>query len=95
MATEFKHAHFYGIDISPNYPTAIKPPNTFFIQYDILNPKGLPFPDSYFDYVFMRQVYTCFSSSDWTVSNLIIFHKANKKKTYLSLKRQLLGRLKE
>ncbi|KAG1141329.1 hypothetical protein G6F38_008500 [Rhizopus arrhizus] len=40
MATEFKHAHFYGIDISPNYPTAIKPPNTFFIQYDILNPKG-------------------------------------------------------
>ncbi|KAG1046411.1 hypothetical protein G6F43_011103 [Rhizopus delemar] len=66
MATEFKHAHFYGIDISPNYPTAIKPPNTFFIQYDILNPKGLPFPDSYFDYVFMRQVYTCFSSSDWT-----------------------------
>lgn len=67
MATEFQNTHFYGLDISPNYPTSIKPPNALFMQYDILSPKGLPFPDNYFDFVFMRQVYTCFSRSDWTI----------------------------
>lgn len=68
MATEFPNSSFYGIDFSPSYPTTIKPPNSFFSKHDILNPDGLPFPDNYFDYIFMRQVYTCFSESDWTVS---------------------------
>lgn len=67
MATEFPRSQFFGIDFLVNYPTTIKPLNTFFSQHDVLDPKGLPFPDNYFDYVFMRQVYTCFSESDWTV----------------------------
>jgi ubiquinone/menaquinone biosynthesis C-methylase UbiE len=68
MATEFPDSQFYGIDFDPNYPTTVKPSNTFFSQHDVLSPKGLPFSDNYFDYVHMRHVYTCFSESDWTVS---------------------------
>ncbi|KAI8378971.1 S-adenosyl-L-methionine-dependent methyltransferase [Blakeslea trispora] len=63
MATEFPNAEFYGIDIAPIYPTAIKPPNTFFTQCDVLN--GLPYPDECFDYIHMRHVYTCFSNQEW------------------------------
>ncbi|KAI8888141.1 hypothetical protein K501DRAFT_210995 [Backusella circina FSU 941] len=65
MATEFPNGQFYGIDLSACYPSDIKPPNTFFSQCDILSEKGFPYPDGYFDYVFMRQVYNCFSESDW------------------------------
>lgn len=65
MATEFPNTQFYGVDFAANYPTTIKPSNTFFLQHDVLSPKGLPFPNDHFDYVHMRQVYTCFSESDW------------------------------
>lgn len=67
MATEFPNSEFYGIDFSPSYPTTVKPGNSFFTKHDILSSDGLPYPDNYFDYVFMRQVYTCFSESDWMV----------------------------
>lgn len=67
MATEFPESEFYGIDILANYPTTVKPANTFFCQCDILNPKGLPYPDNYFDYIHIRQVYSCFSEEDWVV----------------------------
>ncbi|KAL9555957.1 hypothetical protein MBANPS3_002106 [Mucor bainieri] len=65
MATEFPDSQFYGIDILANYPTTVKPANTLFCQHDILDPKGLPYPDDYFDYIHMRQVYSCFSEQDW------------------------------
>ncbi|GAA5798372.1 hypothetical protein HPULCUR_003774 [Helicostylum pulchrum] len=65
MATEFPNSQFYGIDYFPSYPTTVKPANASFCQYDILNPDGFPYPDSYFDYVFMRQVSNCFSETDW------------------------------
>ncbi|KAI8979564.1 S-adenosyl-L-methionine-dependent methyltransferase, partial [Mycotypha africana] len=65
MATDFPDSQFFGIDINTNYPKTIKPPNTNFLQWDILNSKGVPFPNEYFDYIFMRQVYTCFSAEDW------------------------------
>ncbi|GAN03832.1 type 11 methyltransferase [Mucor ambiguus] len=65
MATEFPESQFHGIDILANYPTTVKPANTFFCQHDILHPKGLPYPDDYFDYIHMRQVYSCFSEQDW------------------------------
>ncbi|KAG2230641.1 hypothetical protein INT48_005909 [Thamnidium elegans] len=67
MATEFPNSQFYGIDYFPSYPTTVKPANTSFCQYDILNPGGFPYPDNYFDYVFMRQVSNCFSETDWTL----------------------------
>lgn len=68
MATEFPESQFYGIDIATSYPNTVKPPNAFFNQCDVLQPNGLPFPDNHFDYIHMRQVYTCFSESDWIVS---------------------------
>ncbi|KAI9483256.1 MAG: S-adenosyl-L-methionine-dependent methyltransferase [Benjaminiella poitrasii] len=67
MATEFPETQFYGIDLFANYPTTIKPANAFFCQSDVLQPQGLPYPDGYFDYIHMRQVYTCFSDDDWTI----------------------------
>lgn len=67
MATEFPDSQFYGIDILANYPTTVKPANTFFSQHDILDPKGIPYPDDYFDYIHMRQVYSCFSEQDWVM----------------------------
>lgn len=73
MATEFPNCEFYGIDISASYPVDIKPANTFFSQCDILN--GIPFSDDHFDFIFMRQVYSCFSESDWIVKYLIFFCK--------------------
>ncbi|KAI8641289.1 S-adenosyl-L-methionine-dependent methyltransferase [Parasitella parasitica] len=63
MATEFPDSQFYGIDILANYPKLVKPANTFFSQHDIL--EGLPYPDDYFEYIHMRQVYSCFSEQDW------------------------------
>jgi SAM-dependent methyltransferase len=80
MATEFPNAQFYGVDMVPLYPSEIKPPNTSFQQVDIL--KGLPFPDEYFDYVHMRLVYNCFSSSNIKVNEilfLILFDCVTKK----------------
>ncbi|KAI7903928.1 S-adenosyl-L-methionine-dependent methyltransferase [Cokeromyces recurvatus] len=65
MATEFPDSQFYGVDLSATYPTTIKPINTHFSQYDIIQPNGLPYPDNYFDYIHMRQVYICFSTDDW------------------------------
>jgi SAM-dependent methyltransferase len=50
----------------------VKPANTFFCQCDILNPNGLPYPEKYFDYIHIRQVYSCFSEEDWmTIMNEI------------------------
>lgn len=82
MATEFPNSEFYGIDFSPGYPTTIKPVNTSFSNHDVLSPNGFPYPSNHFDYVFMRQVYTCFSESDWTVCiKLIFFYFATSKWT--------------
>lgn len=73
MATEFPNSQFYGIDIVASYPTTVKPANTFFSQCDILHPNGLPFPNEYFDYIHVRQVYTCFSENDWEVNYAMAF----------------------
>lgn len=74
MATEFPNSQFYGIDIVASYPTTVKPANTIFSQCDVL--LGLPYPDEYFDYIHIRQVYTCFSEDDWEVKTLISSTKA-------------------
>lgn len=71
MATEFPNSQFYGVDIVASYPTTVKPANTYFSQCDILSSNGLPYPDEYFDYIHIRQVYTCFSENDWEVNQKI------------------------
>ncbi|KAI8989413.1 hypothetical protein BDB01DRAFT_895261 [Pilobolus umbonatus] len=67
MATEFPNAIFYGVDIFPIFPTTVKPANTFFLKHDILDKSGLPYPESYFDYIFMRHVYSRYSEDDWEI----------------------------
>ncbi|KAI8380854.1 S-adenosyl-L-methionine-dependent methyltransferase [Blakeslea trispora] len=64
MASSYPHAQFYGIDICHQFPTSIKPANAHFLQRDLLNTDGLPYPDGYFDYIHMRSTYNCFSFDD-------------------------------
>ncbi|KAL0082976.1 hypothetical protein J3Q64DRAFT_1153972 [Phycomyces blakesleeanus] len=67
MAVDFPDAEVHGVDITDTmYPLTIKPPNVSFIKADVLDPKGLPYPSEYFDYVHMQLVYACFSRPDWT-----------------------------
>nr|CAG8477791.1 3429_t:CDS:2 [Entrophospora candida] len=63
MASEFPQSQFTGIDISPMYPSQVKPGNVEFLHVDVL--KGLPFNDNTFDFVVIRNMITAFSSSDW------------------------------
>lgn len=71
LASQFPEAEFYGIDFACIYPNTIKPRNTNFSQCDITDPEGLPYPDEHFDYVHMRLVYNCFSSSDLKVNTIV------------------------
>src|ERR1044072_5725850 len=52
MATNYPHAKFTSIDISPIQPSRIKPENYTFIQANIFD--GLPFEDDTFDFVFQH-----------------------------------------
>ncbi|KAF9901999.1 hypothetical protein BX616_002075 [Lobosporangium transversale] len=52
MAHEFPKAEIHGVDISPIFPTEIKPSNCHFQLCNILD--GLPFPDNYFDFIYQR-----------------------------------------
>ncbi|KAG9305826.1 hypothetical protein G9A89_001115 [Geosiphon pyriformis] len=54
MATDYESSEFFGIDISPLFPSHIKPPNTTFLLADILS--GLPFQDNYFDFIYLRNM---------------------------------------
>ncbi|CAG8751442.1 19777_t:CDS:2, partial [Racocetra fulgida] len=62
---------FIGIDISPMFPTGIKPPNLTFHTANVL--KGLPFPDDHFDFVYMRFLIIAFTEDEWStvISELI------------------------
>jgi tRNA G46 methylase TrmB len=78
MAHEFPHAQFYGkekkksradhllthisgFDLSEIFPTAIRPNNTFFCLYDMN--QGLPYPDCFFDFIHMKDVFACFPAT--------------------------------
>ncbi|CAG8666510.1 24601_t:CDS:2 [Cetraspora pellucida] len=54
---------FIGIDISPMFPTGIKPSNLTFHTANVL--KGLPFPDNHFDFVYMRFLIIAFTEEEW------------------------------
>ncbi|KAG2225913.1 hypothetical protein INT45_006609 [Circinella minor] len=56
MATEFPNADFHGVDISPQFPSTIKPSNAFFKQQNILD--GLPYPDNSIDYLHVQLMLT-------------------------------------
>ncbi|CAG8748121.1 5675_t:CDS:2, partial [Cetraspora pellucida] len=48
MASEYTSSSFTGIDISPVFPSNIKPRNVEFYQMNVLD--GLPFEDNTFDF---------------------------------------------
>lgn len=50
-----------GFDLSEIFPTAIRPNNTYFCLYDMN--QGLPYPDSFFDYIHMKDVFACFPAT--------------------------------
>ncbi|CAJ0912895.1 11892_t:CDS:10 [Entrophospora sp. SA101] len=63
MGHDYPESEFLGIDISPMYPSEIKPSNVKFEQIDVL--EGLPYDDSSFDFVVIRNMITAFSIDDW------------------------------
>ncbi|CAG8520232.1 S-adenosyl-L-methionine-dependent methyltransferase [Gigaspora rosea] len=63
MAQEFQNADVYGVDILPQFPSEIKPPNCHFTECNIKN--GLPFEDNEFDYVFMRYLHLVMKEDQW------------------------------
>ncbi|KAG9302539.1 hypothetical protein G9A89_007243 [Geosiphon pyriformis] len=68
VANDYPESTFIGIDIRKNYPQEIKPPNVSFIQADAL--ETLPFDDSSFDFVFLRNLKLVFTLEEWR--NLVI-----------------------
>ncbi|CAG8524141.1 10994_t:CDS:2 [Paraglomus occultum] len=63
LASEYQQSTFVGVDISPMFPSEIKPKNVSFLQLNAT--KGLPFPDDTFDYVFIRWLTTAFTEEQW------------------------------
>ncbi|KAG0305804.1 hypothetical protein BGZ98_003557 [Dissophora globulifera] len=76
MAREFPKAELFGVDISPIYPNSelsanpgtVVPPNCHFQLCNVLD--GLPFPDNFFDFIYMRLVVYAFSPAQRKQVNL-------------------------
>jgi ubiquinone/menaquinone biosynthesis C-methylase UbiE len=58
------NAEITGIDLSPIFPTSIKPRNCSFEQCNIID--GLPFPDNHFDFVFQRFLVAGLTPENWS-----------------------------
>ncbi|CAB4425645.1 unnamed protein product [Rhizophagus irregularis] len=63
MATTFKNSKFYGLDISPIFPSEIKPKNAIFQECQILD--GIPHKDQTFDFCHMRFMFPSFDENQW------------------------------
>ena len=63
MATKYKNSKFIGLDISPIFPTEIKPNNTTFQECQILD--GIPYEDQTFDFSHMRFMFPSFDETQW------------------------------
>ncbi|KAG9301178.1 hypothetical protein G9A89_012561 [Geosiphon pyriformis] len=63
MAKSYPHVKFYGIDISPIFPTESLPANVHFLKCNILD--GLPFEDDAFDFVHQRLLSAAFTQNQW------------------------------
>ncbi|CAG8518579.1 6396_t:CDS:2 [Ambispora leptoticha] len=63
IAQEFPFAQVYGIDISSNFPSSIKPLNSHFIVGDVT--EGLPWEDNYFDFIWIRYLFAAIKDADW------------------------------
>ncbi|KAI8371675.1 S-adenosyl-L-methionine-dependent methyltransferase [Radiomyces spectabilis] len=63
MATEYPECQIYGVDMSDIFPEAIRPPNTHFMQANVL--EGLPFEDNTFDFVQARLLVAALKVEQW------------------------------
>lgn len=63
MSHTYPRSQFYGIDIAPQFPVTIKPPNCDF-QVASLAEK-LPFPDNFFDYIHQRLLVVALTKDGW------------------------------
>ncbi|KAI8997650.1 S-adenosyl-L-methionine-dependent methyltransferase [Pilobolus umbonatus] len=54
MSNEFPNTEFFGIDECPLFPKSNKPPNTHFVQHNVLSP--FPFNANQFDFIYMRSM---------------------------------------
>ncbi|CAG8582694.1 1557_t:CDS:2, partial [Acaulospora colombiana] len=64
MASEFPGNKFIGVDLSPIFPTSIKPQNVELRQLNVLT-CGLPFESDTFDFVYMRFMNLALTESQW------------------------------
>jgi ubiquinone/menaquinone biosynthesis C-methylase UbiE len=56
MASKYPLSTFIGIDVCPLSFTASKPDNVAFLQHNLLDNPGIPFPDKTFDFVFLKNL---------------------------------------
>ncbi|CAG8514468.1 13322_t:CDS:2 [Acaulospora morrowiae] len=68
LSTEYIKSEFTGVDMSPVFPTQIKPLNSTFCKANVLH--GLPFPSDEFDYVHLSFMNGCFTDDQW--QNIVI-----------------------
>src|SRR6266487_6858127 len=61
MASAYPNSQFYGIDIAPVFPSAIKPVNVTFLK---ANAFDLPFSDE-FDFVHLQLATLNFTQHEW------------------------------
>src|SRR3954454_14302687 len=55
MALKYSLSTFIGIDVYP-MSFSSKPDNVAFLQHNLLDNPGIPFPDNTFDFVFLRNL---------------------------------------
>lgn len=57
MSLKYPLSTFIGIDITPLFPSDDeKPDNLAFLQHNLVENPGVPFPDNTFDFTFMRNL---------------------------------------
>ncbi|CAG8582818.1 543_t:CDS:2 [Acaulospora morrowiae] len=65
MSTAYPNSTFVGIDVSCIFPTKNSPPNVGFLECNILNVNGIPFPDETFDFVYQRFMWSSLNENQW------------------------------
>ncbi|RHZ83114.1 hypothetical protein Glove_99g351 [Diversispora epigaea] len=65
MALDYPKSKFVGVDISPIFPTNIKPCNLTFQVANILD--GIGYSDGTFDFVHMRFMMPAFTQEQWEI----------------------------
>ncbi|KAI8143711.1 S-adenosyl-L-methionine-dependent methyltransferase [Fennellomyces sp. T-0311] len=63
MAGEYPESKFYGLDISPVFPTEGKPANTEFKVHNIAEEPA--FPENYFDFIHQRLLVMGLRKAEW------------------------------